>query len=143
MFAGDVGYTLTTEADHFELGDRVSYDGMVKYRIYPARYPGRDTFLLVEINGRWQDRAKANGTTVSESGGHVIYVSPGVQISFATECHSRGRRAGAHTARVQRHAARTGFQRAGRAPLYHRSLGLHVACRIPEAVSTTGGSRHG
>ena len=39
MFAGDVGYTLTTEADHFELGDRVSYDGMVKYRIHPARYP--------------------------------------------------------------------------------------------------------
>ena len=80
MFAGDVGYTLTTEADHFELGDRVSYDGMVKYRIHPARYPGRDTFLLVEINGRWQDRAKANGTAVSDSGGHVIYVSPGVQF---------------------------------------------------------------
>ena len=131
MFAGDVGYTLTTEADHFELGDRVSYDGMVKYRIHPARYPGRDTFLLVEINGRWQDRAKANGTAVSDSGGHVIYVSPGVQFLLATECHSRGRRAGADTARVQRHAARTGFQRAGRAPLYHCSIGLRSGFSYP------------
>ena len=80
IFGGDVGFTATTEADGFEFGNRVSYDGMIKYRVHPARYPGRDTFLLVELNGRWQDRANANGQPVFDSGGHSVYVSPGVQF---------------------------------------------------------------
>ncbi len=85
VFTGDVGGTVTTEANNFEFGDRVSYDGMVKYRIHPARYPGRDTFLLVELNGRWHDRASANGAVVPDSGGHVIYVSPGIQFRMGFE----------------------------------------------------------
>lgn len=80
VFSGGVGLTAATEADNFEFGNRVSYDGMAKYRIHPVRYPGRDTFLLLELNGRWQGRATANRTRVSDSGGHVIYVSPGLQF---------------------------------------------------------------
>ena len=80
VFSGGVGFTAATEADNFEFGNRVSYDGMARYRIHPVRYPGRDTFLLLELNGRWQDRATANRTRVSDSGGHVIYVSPGLQV---------------------------------------------------------------
>ena len=80
VFSGGVGFTAATEADNFEFGNRVSYDGMARYRIHPVRYPGRDAFLLLELNGRWQDRATANRTRVSDSGGHVIYVSPGLQV---------------------------------------------------------------
>ena len=80
IFGGDVGFTATTEADEFEFGNRVSYDGTIKYRVYPRRYPGRSTFLLVELNGRWQGRANANGQPVFDSGGHSIYISPGVQF---------------------------------------------------------------
>ena len=80
IFSGDVGYIATTEANGFEFGDGVAFDGMVKYRVHPARYPGRDTFLLVELNGRWQDRAMGQGAVVADSGGHVVYLSPGVQV---------------------------------------------------------------
>ncbi len=80
IFSGDAGLTLTTEAGGFEQGNVVSYDGMVKYRIYPAHYPGRDTFLLLEINGRWQGRARSRGHQVADTGGSIVYLSPGVQF---------------------------------------------------------------
>ena len=79
-FMGDVGVTLTTEAHGVEVGNQVSYDGMVKYRVHPARHPGRDTFLLLELNGRWQDRTRVGGGFTDDSGGHVMYLSPGIQF---------------------------------------------------------------
>lgn len=80
LFGGDVGVTATTEADGFEFGNQASYDGLVKYRVRPRRYPGRELFLLLELNGRWQGRAQASGQPVFDSGGHSIYLSPGVQF---------------------------------------------------------------
>ena len=80
VFGGDVGLTATTEAEGFEFGNRASYDGLVKYRARQARYPGRELFLLLELNGRWQGRAEASGQPVFDSGGHSIYLSPGVQF---------------------------------------------------------------
>ncbi len=80
VFGGDVGVTATTVADAFEFGNQTSYDGLVKYRVRPRRYPGRELFLLLELNGRWQGRAEANGQPVFDSGGHSVYLSPGVQF---------------------------------------------------------------
>ena len=80
IFSGDVGATIATKANEFEQGDRFAYDAMAKYRIHPARYPGRDTFLLLEINGRWRGRARSMGLELADSGGHVVYLSPGLQF---------------------------------------------------------------
>ena len=80
VFTGDIGVRLTTESNTVEVGNQVGYDGMVKYRVHPVRHPGRDTFLLLEINGRWQDRARVGGGLTSDSGGHVVYLSPGIQF---------------------------------------------------------------
>ena len=80
IFTGDIGATATTKANDFEVGNRVSYDGMVKYRVHPARYPGRDTYLVFEVNGRWQDQARADGRPITDSGGHAVYLAPGVQF---------------------------------------------------------------
>ncbi len=80
VFTGDIGVRLTTESNAVEVGNQVGYDGMVKYRVHPVRHPGRDTFLLLEINGRWQDRARVGGGLTSDSGGHVVYLSPGIQF---------------------------------------------------------------
>ncbi len=77
---GDVGVRLTTEANAVEVGNWVGYDGMVKYRVHPVRHPGRDTFLLLELNGRWQDRAHVGGRVANNTGGHVMYLSPGIQF---------------------------------------------------------------
>ena len=79
-FTGDIGVRLTAESNAVEVGNQVGYDGMVKYRVYPVRHPGRDTFLLLELNGRWQDRARVGGGLTSDSGGHVPYLSPGIQF---------------------------------------------------------------
>ena len=80
IFSADTGATIATEANEFEQGDRFAYDAAAKYRIHPARYPGRDTFLLLEINGRWQGRARSIGLELADSGGHVVYLSPGIQF---------------------------------------------------------------
>ena len=80
VFTGDIGVRLTTKAHAVEVGNQVGYDGMVKYRVHPVRHPGRDTFLLLEINGRWQDRARVGGSLMSDSGGHVVYLAPGIQF---------------------------------------------------------------
>ncbi len=80
VFSGDVGVTATTRANDFEVGNRASYDGMVKYRIHPTRYPGRTTFLVFEVNGRWQDQARARGRPLTDSGGHAVYLASGIQF---------------------------------------------------------------
>lgn len=80
IFTANVGATLSTAANGLEQGDRLGYDGMVKYRIFPARYPGRDTFLLLELNGRWQGRSRTLGVPIESSGGHLLYLSPGLQF---------------------------------------------------------------
>ena len=80
IFTGDVGVTVTTKANDVEVGNQMSYDGMVKYRVHPARYPGRDTFLVFEVNGRWQDQARAGGRPITDSGGHAVYLAPGIQF---------------------------------------------------------------
>lgn len=80
IFTGDVGATISTEANEVEQGNRFAYDAAAKYRIHPARYPGRDTFLLLEINGRWQGRTRSMGLELADSGGHVVYLSPGIQF---------------------------------------------------------------
>ena len=105
-FTGDIGVRLTTESKGVEVGNQVGYDGMVKYRVHPVRHPGRDTFLLLEINGRWQDRARVGGGLTSDSGGHVVYLSPGIQFSGTPEPDSRGRGAGPRHERPERDATR-------------------------------------
>ena len=79
-FTGDLGVRLTTEANAVEVGTQVGYNGTVKYRVHPVRHPGRGTFLLLEINGHWQDRTRVSGSLASDSGGHVVYLSPGIQF---------------------------------------------------------------
>ena len=80
VFSGDIGYLLTTESGGFEAGDRLVYDAAGKYRVHPAHYPGRDTFLVLELNGRSQDRSRAADQTLPSSGGDILFVSPGIQF---------------------------------------------------------------
>lgn len=80
ILGADAGFTLATEAGGFDAGNRVDYDAVLKYRVLPRSYPGRDTFLLLELNGRWRGRARSDGLEVDDSGGHVASVSPGIQF---------------------------------------------------------------
>ena len=75
--------TLGTKRHLFETGDQFRYDVAYRYRLWPARFGGRLLQLngLVELNGAWMDRAHEHGRRVQNSGGHVLFVSPGLQLA--------------------------------------------------------------
>ena len=84
LFSGDVGYTLRTEANDFEFGDVFNYDLAVKFRFYPAKFvdsgPFKQHFVFLELNGRASGRARAGGAKLADSGGHELFVAPGLQL---------------------------------------------------------------
>ncbi len=78
--------TLGTKRHGFEAGDRFRYDVAYRYRLWPARFGGRLLQLngLVELNGAWTGRAHEHGRRVRDSGGSILFVSPGVQLAALT-----------------------------------------------------------
>lgn len=78
----DALYTLTTERHDFEAGDEFRYDLAYRYRLWPARFGKRLLQLngLLELNGHWTGKTRANGATVAASGGNVLFLSPGAQF---------------------------------------------------------------
>ena len=80
-FDADLLYTLTTERHDFEAGDRFRYDLAYRYRVWPKRFGKRLSQLnaVLELNGIWTGRTRQDGTTLRDSGGNVLLVSPGFQ----------------------------------------------------------------
>jgi hypothetical protein len=105
--AGNVLYTIATDGtQHTDLGDRFHYNGAVTYRLV-----GRDTetshnvamdhshhghshrhdhtlsptgFVIdavLELNGEWKAKQTISGATDPNSGGNVVYLSPGMRIA--------------------------------------------------------------
>jgi hypothetical protein len=76
---------ITTEgesgvADH-QFGDSINYDVTAKYRVSPAELGASPVqwFVSFGVNGEWRDREHENGVVVADSGGHVVYLTPGLQ----------------------------------------------------------------
>jgi hypothetical protein len=103
---GNVLYTVATEgAQDTDLGDRFHYNGAVSYRLIGAgtaeatdrhhehqhieghRHEHRGNgggFALdavLEINGEWQAKQDIAGETDPNSGGNVVFLSPGVRLT--------------------------------------------------------------
>ena len=79
----DLIYRLTTEANDFEFGDILRFDVGAQYRVYPKKYDRYDQLtinLILEMNGRYEGRASADGETLRASGGTTLFASPGVQV---------------------------------------------------------------
>ena len=79
----DALYTVSTERNGFRQGDRIRYDAAYRYRIWPQRF-GRQLLQfngLIELNGRWSDFDRHHGRSVVDSGGHVLFLAPGVQLA--------------------------------------------------------------
>ncbi len=72
----DVQGKLTTEgAQDFRAGHQLFYDLTADYVLLPAR----NMFLILELNGVASARAEQAGRTVPNSGGHLLFLSPGIQ----------------------------------------------------------------
>ena len=83
----DVIYRIKTEADNFDKGDDFVYDLAYEFRVYPWTLPevGVPNFiyLVAEANGISSQKSNLNSNTINDSGGHILFFSPGLQ--FATK----------------------------------------------------------
>lgn len=75
---GDLIYTLKTEntvrADTeqgYKFGDLFSYDLAGLYQL-------KDTYLMLELNGRAAEKDELNGAGQDNTGGHQIFIAPGI-----------------------------------------------------------------
>ena len=78
----DALYTVSTRRHGFRQGDRVRYDLAYRYRIWPRRFGKRLLQLngLLELNGQWSDRDRKDGRRLTDSGGRVLFLAPGLQL---------------------------------------------------------------
>ncbi len=78
----DTLYRIGTERHGFEAGDQLRYDVAYRYRLWPDRFGPRLLQLngILELNGSWTGRSRDDGKTIRDSGGHVLFLSPGVQF---------------------------------------------------------------
>ena len=77
----DALYTISTQRMGFQQGQRLRYDLAYRYRVWPRRFGRRLLQLnaLLELNGEWSDRNRVDGDRVAASGGHLLFLSPGIQ----------------------------------------------------------------
>lgn len=86
-FDADVVYRINTKADDFEKGDELRYDLAYLFRVYPWTLPDigapNSLYIVVELNGVSSKRSQLNGEKINDTGGHTLFISPGLQ--FATK----------------------------------------------------------
>ena len=78
----NVGYRINTSDASFEAGDVFSYDVAVGLRMAPLVYKTlRDKSLMVylELNGEVAERDEIAGAPDTDSGGHLLFLSPDIQ----------------------------------------------------------------
>lgn len=82
----DALYTVATQRNGFRQGQRLRYDLAYRYRLWPRRFGKRLLQLngLLELNGRWSDRDRQDGHRIRDSGGHVLFLAPGIQLAAKT-----------------------------------------------------------
>jgi hypothetical protein len=83
-------YAFTTEGEQdSELGDRADYSLGVSHRLgggaHEHEHDAGSHFhtawdLILEVNGAWEDRHEVGGEEEENSGGNVVYVSPGARF---------------------------------------------------------------
>ena len=69
---GDLIYTIKTEnQEDYKFGNLLSYDLAGLYQI-------KDTYLMLELNGRLAEKDEIDGDKDSDTGGHQLFVNPGI-----------------------------------------------------------------
>ena len=93
VFALDASalFTLTREGSRdTRLGNRLNYNAAMSYRLDEGEHThgagaaehGHYAWdLVLELNGEWQDKVEVAGVELPNTGGSVLYLSPGVRVS--------------------------------------------------------------
>ena len=90
-FDSSILYTIaTTGAQKTDLGDLFGYNFALSYAFGA---PARNNFFassnnapwtaVLELNGEWQDYQRIGGRIDPNSGGHLLFISPGIRYSGA------------------------------------------------------------
>jgi hypothetical protein len=84
VLGGITGEGEVGDVDH-SFGDWLNYDVTGRYRVYPGAIGGQPStvFLSLGVNGELRGRETEDGVEVGDSGGHTIYIAPGMQVNFA------------------------------------------------------------
>ena len=73
-FYGSLQYKANSGANDFKAGNTFFYDFTTDYVFLKSR----NVFLVLELNGAVTEKAEAGGRKVTDSGGHSIFISPGI-----------------------------------------------------------------
>ena len=80
----DLVYKINTEGRDLELGDELQYDLAYEVRVSPWEWPERGTpsqiYLVLEVNGKTSQRARDDGVQLADTGGTLVFLSPGIQF---------------------------------------------------------------
>jgi len=82
----DLGYTLTTGFDGLNRGDEFRYDIAGAFRLLPSvfrRFPAHQVNLMMELNGTQTGKSETNGVKNQNTGGSVLFLSPGLQYMYS------------------------------------------------------------
>jgi len=82
-FDASVQYTLRTEADDFQLGDRVDAGMAVAYRFTEDIQKFPQVSAFAEANLRYLFESEENGENDPNTGGTVLFLTPGFRLSFS------------------------------------------------------------
>jgi len=78
-------YQFNTTANKFEFGDTLKYTVAYQRRMLPWELPERGVYtqfnLVLEANGVWNQKNKSHASRIDNSGGHTLFLSPGLQIA--------------------------------------------------------------
>ena len=79
----DLRYIFNNKANGFEFGDVFQYNLSLQKRIFPFTLPDKGMYdqfnALIEFNGFFQEKNEFLGIDQPSSGGHTLFISPGLQ----------------------------------------------------------------
>lgn len=90
---GNVLYNLTTEgSQNTEIGDAFFYNLGIVYTLFNDVHPGAEHHdhshvtwdVMLELNGENRQKNEIDGNKEDNSGGDIIYLSPGIRVSSSS-----------------------------------------------------------
>lgn len=78
----DAQFTYTTTGEKgLRQGNRWNYDVAYLYRLLPWSHLGTPSlYVLLEVNGEHIRRARRQGSKLADSGGNLVFLSPGIEF---------------------------------------------------------------
>ncbi|RME45092.1 MAG: hypothetical protein D6795_17110 [Deltaproteobacteria bacterium] len=83
----DLGYTTYPEWRGVDPGDVLTYDVAPSFRVLPwvfRRFPDHQLDIMIELNGAWQGETYTDDVADPNSGGNILFASPGLQYIYDT-----------------------------------------------------------